>query len=418
MDRDSSSDGDETSKERNHSISDQFPDISLAIHLPHRYLGFPKVFESFSFSILPHDLMNSARLLSIFFGVLSLCVLPSCVTSPGGSDLGGGSSAIGDTARYLAGLSGSNRSDLALPRSSAEWKAHADQMNSLWARQSGRQSHIGKFRKELIGLTSPRVLFYPFGGPDYLHASSYFPGASTYVLVGLEGVDSMPESSSLSADDLSRGLRGLSYAVRNQIEAGYFVTTEMRSDLAGGSLRGTLPLLLSQIARDGKTVHSIEAVSLDGAGNLTGRGGACPGWHIRAGGKDIFYFRQDLSNGGLGDRRLLKFVDHYGAPVTFVKSASYLMHQGNFSVIRDYITNSSRGLVQGPSGVPYRNLRDAGWNLRLHGNYRGAGSPFTQYTQSDLVAAYANHTHPVKPMSFGFGYLYNPSETCVIVGRR
>jgi len=293
-------------------------------------------------------------------------------------------------------------------------------MDSLWATQSGRQSHIRSFRGELRGLGSPGVLFYPFGGPDYLHASSLFPGANTYVLVGLEGADSMPQLSTLGAADLARGLNGLSNSLRTVTGASYFITTEMRADLSSTSLRGTLPLLLAQIARDGKSVSSVEAVGIDGSGQLTTRsaGSACPGWHIRAGGKNIFYFQEDLSNGGLGDRRLLKFVSSRGAPVTFVKSASYLMHQGSFSTIRDYIVNSSRGLVQDPSGVPFRYLKNAGWSLRLHGNYRGAAAPFTGNSQPDLAAAYANGEYPVKPMTFGMGYLLDPKSTCIIVGHR
>jgi hypothetical protein len=344
--------------------------------------------------------------------------LTACVSSPGGGKEGGGS--IGDTARYLGGLPGANRGDLALPRSSPEWQAHASRMDGLWSVQAGRQSHLRGFRKELGGLGSPGVLFYPFGGPDYLHASTLFPGANTYILVGLEGVEPMPELSAMSAPELNRALGGISNSLRTVTGASYFITTEMRSDLSSTALRGTLPLLLAQIVRDGKSVTSVDAVGLDGSGHLVGRsaGSGCPGWHIRAGGKNIFYFQEDLSNGGLGDRRLLKFVSAKGAPVTFVKSASYLMHQGNFSTIRDYIVNSSRGLVQCPSGVPYHCLKEGGWDLKLHGNYRGAAAPFTAHSQPDLVAAYANGTHPVKPMKFGLGYLLDPKSTCVIVGHR
>lgn len=363
--------------------------------------------------------MKSALPLLRLAAILPLLAFTACVsTGGGGGETSGGS--LNDTARYLAGLPGANRGDLALPRSSPEWKAHASRMDSLWAQQAGRQSHIRGFRGELGGLSSAGVLFYPFGGPDYLHASSLFPGARTYILVGLEGAEPMPGLASLGAPDLSRGLGGVANALRTVTGASYFITTEMRSDLSSTPLRGTLPILLAQIARDGKGVSSVEAVGLDAGGHLAPRaaGGACPGWHIRAGGRNIFYFQEDLSNGGLGDRRLLKFVSSKGAPVTFVKSASYLMHQGGFSTIRDYIVGSSRGIVQDPSGVPYRHLKDAGWNLRLHGNYQGARSPFTQHSQPDLAAAYANGIHPVKPMTFGMGYLLDPKSTSMIVGRR
>lgn len=361
-------------------------------------------------------IVRRARVLAV--GLVPLLALSACVSNSGGGASGG--SGINDTARYLAGLPGSTRSELPVSRNSPEWKSHQSNMDKLWSTHSGRRSHIRGFRSNLSGLTSPSVLFYPFGGPDYLHASALFPGASNYVLVGLEGTDSMPELSTLSRAELSRGLGGIANSLRTVTGASYFITKDMRVDLQSTSLRGTLPLLLAQIARDGKSVSSISPVGLGPGGVLTSRsaGSSCPGWHIRAGGKNIYYFQEDLSDGGLGDRRLLKFVSSKGAPVTFVKSASYMMHQGGFSTIRDYIVNDSRGLVQDPSGVPYRYIAESGMNVKLFGNYQGPLDTFSSHHQPDLVAAYQNGTHPVKPMSFGMGYLLNPSRTCLIVARR
>lgn len=348
---------------------------------------------------------------------LSLLALASCTSNSGGGASSGG---VADDARYLAGLPGAARADLALPRSSPEWKAHQVRMDGLWAMHGGRRSHIRSFRSNLTGLTSPGVLFYPFGGPDYLHASALFPGASNYVLVGLEGTDPIPSLSSLDAPELSRGLAGVSNSLKTVTGASYFITKDMRGDLQSTSLRGTLPLLLAQIARDGKTISSVSAVGLGPGGVLTSRAGgsACPGWHIRAGGKNIYYFQEDLSNGGLGDRRLLQFVQSKGTPVTFVKSASYLMHQGGFSTIRDWVVANSRGIVQDPSGVPYRYLAESGMSIQLYGNYRGPIETFSSDRQPDLAAAYASGAHPVKPMSFGIGYLLDPKSTSVIVARR
>ncbi|MAS95438.1 MAG: hypothetical protein CMO55_19740 [Verrucomicrobiales bacterium] len=367
--------------------------------------------------------MKSLPLVLGLFLTCSALSFTSCTPGSGGGSGGGGSStggSINDTAKYLAGMSGNTRSEFALSRNSAEWKAHQGRMDGLWGTHSGRRSHIKGFRSNLTGLTGPSVLFYPFGGPDYLHASALFPGARNYVLVGLEGTDSMPDLASLSASELNRGLGGIANSLKTVTGASYFITKDMRVDLSSTSLRGTLPLLLAQIARDGKSVSSVSAVGIDSGGHLTSRsaGAACPGWHVRAGGKNIYYFKEDLSNGGLGDRRLLKFVSSKGSPVTFVKSASYLLHQGSFSSVRDYIVNNSRGIVQDPSGVPYHYLKDSGMKINLYGNYQGPLSTFVSHHQSDLVTAYQNGTHPVKPMTFGLGYLLNPERACVIVARR
>tara|TARA_B110000305_G_scaffold116995_1_gene131399 strand:+ start:207 stop:431 length:225 start_codon:yes stop_codon:yes gene_type:complete len=72
-------------------------------------------------------------ILSLALGMgalLSIEALTGCVTSSGGGSGSGGSS-INDTARYLGGLSGSNRGELAVPRSSAEWKSHQSRMDGL-----------------------------------------------------------------------------------------------------------------------------------------------------------------------------------------------------------------------------------------------------------------------------------------------
>jgi len=360
--------------------------------------------------------MNPVRL-AFSTGLASLVLLfSSCATTPGGGSSGGG---MNDTARYLAGLSGSGRSEIALPRSSPQWKGHASRMDGLWATHRARRSHLRGFRSSLGGLGGGTV-FYPFGGPDYLHASALFPGANTYILVGLEGVDALPELSTLSASELSRGLNGIANSLKTVTGASYFITKDMRVDLNSTRFRGALPLILAMAAREGQSVRTVRAVGLDGAGNVVSRsaGASCPGWHIQAGGKTIYYFKEDLSNGGLGDRRLLKFASSKGSPTVFVKSASYLMHGGGFSTIRNYILNSGKGLVQDPSGVPYRYIRDAGWDIKLYGNYTGPLPLFSGHHQADLAAAYRNRTHPVKPLRFGMGYLRNPSNACIIVARR
>jgi hypothetical protein len=133
--------------------------------------------------------------------------------------------------------------------------------------------------------------------------------------------------------------------------------------------------------------------------------------------KRLFYFRQDLSNGGTRfGGPFLTFVAKQGNPPALVKSASYLMHDSGFSNIRNYLLRSSSGLVQDPSGVPYRDIVAAGLNLKLYGNYQGTLGIFSQQ-QGDLMAAYRSGRHPAQPVNFGFGYLYNASTTSLMVAR-
>jgi hypothetical protein len=75
--------------------------------------------------------MQNFRLFLLCATALTLIPLTGCVTSPGGSGVSGGS--LDDTARYLAGLPGGARNDLAVSRTSPEWKSHQSRMDALWS---------------------------------------------------------------------------------------------------------------------------------------------------------------------------------------------------------------------------------------------------------------------------------------------
>lgn len=358
-------------------------------------------------------------------------VLPSATTvrraesSRGGSLFAGAgelnvpfrSSAINDVARMFAGLGGSSAS-----------LQHQQQMDSLWyAHEYGRGQAVRRWASSEIGdLQRHRALFYPFSGPDYLFAHEMFPSAETYILCGLEPAEPLPDLTTLTPGEIAGGLDNLRTALSSIMSAGYFITVDMRRDLQSTRFRGVLPVLLAFLARTGATVDSVDIVRLDGSGTpaLTrASGGSAPGLMIRfrngfGGMKRLFYFRQDLSNGSTRPGGpFLTFVSKQGYPPALVKSASYLMHQDSFSTIRNYLTHQTSGLVQDPSGVPYRSLVSAGLSLTLYGNYQRTLGIFSQQ-QPDLRDAYHSGQHPVHPVDFGFGYLHSASTTSIIVARR
>jgi hypothetical protein len=55
--------------------------------------------------------------------------------------------------------------------------------------------------------------------------------------------------------------------------------------------------------------------------------------------------------------------------------------------------------------------------LSLYGNYQGTIGIFSQQ-QPDLRAAYQSGSYGAQPVDFGFGYLYYPDRTSIIVARR
>ena len=326
-----------------------------------------------------------------------------------------------DLARFLAGMPGGPNSPFSSLRNTAEWQTHKAQMDKMFSHFEGtRQNPIRNWRTgELSDLRSDFV-FYPFGGPDFAFANAFFPGANTYVLAGLEGANGVPDPKTLSSGEVSAGLSNLRNSLRNIIYNSYFITKNMSSDLSATRINGTLPLVLVFMARTGHRVQSVELIDLSAAGGVVGRsgsGGSAPGYHIVARGphggmKHVYYFREDLSNGTLSsDPRLLRFVGSQGTPVTYLKSASYLMHNSSFSAIRNGILNQSSAVVTDPSGVPFRYLAD--WNTRLYGSYTGTLDIFSEYYQGDLADAY-KAGYRVDAMPFGVGY----KQTCLIVAKK
>jgi len=335
---------------------------------------------------------------------------------------------INDTARLLAGLPPLIGND-AYPevRFSSAWAAHRSRMNELWGDYEIRHKQpIRRWAAREIGdLQSAGALFYPFSGPDFLFADAFFPRAETVVLCGLESAEPLPQLSSLAGGDIEDGLNGLRTSLNSVMQFSFFITKDLRTDLQATRFRGVLPVILVFLARSGHGVESVDSIRLDGGGNpvLAEWGAGATGLLIRArsphgGIRRVFYFKQDLSNSSIRPGvPFLNFVSQLGSPPAFTKSASYLMHEDSFSGIRDYILQNCRGLVQGPSGIPYRHMVKAGMELRLYGDYRGTLQIFSGQNQPDLIEAYREGRHGAQPLDFGIGYLYNPATTCLMVGR-
>ncbi|MEM1294337.1 MAG: hypothetical protein AAGH89_03165 [Verrucomicrobiota bacterium] len=317
---------------------------------------------------------------------------------------------INDTARFLAGMPGGMNSPFANQRRTSAWQQHhasMDKMFDYFARS--RQSSILNWQGSELGDVSNRNVFYPFGGPDYLYAHAFFPKASRYVLVGLEPVGSVPDLAALSGADLSPSLNNLKASMSSATNFSYFITKDMRADLSRTSIQGTLPIVMTFMARTGHRIQSVNKLS-----------SPAPGFHILAtgpsgGSKSVYYFQKDLSNSGISaNSSFLSFVTSAGAPTTFLKSASYLMHRNSFSNIRSAILSRSYAVVQDPSGVPFDAIAQSGYNVRLYGKYSGTLDIFREHYQPGLASGYGSGQFQVKPLPFGVGY----KQTSLIVAKR
>jgi hypothetical protein len=119
--------------------------------------------------------------------------------------------------------------------------------------------------------------------------------------------------------------------------------------------------------------------------------------------QSLYYFKTDLSNGG-GNGTFLAFCKRHAPGASLIKSASYLMHDGGFSTVRNFLLANSTVIVQDDSGIPYRDFDQNRWNVKLYGVYEGPISLFAKHYQPDLAAAFERSRSG--NLGFAFGYAW------------
>jgi hypothetical protein len=326
------------------------------------------------------------------------------------------------TARALAGLpfdSGANSS------ASAAWNAHSQALSKPFDRLNSRQfKHIREWSKgTLEPLTGPvQALFYPFSGPDVLYATALFPDSRRMLFTGLELVGDVPQPELLKESDLVSSLSELRRSLSELLGKSFFVTARMQSQFVNNRFEGVTPILMLLLSRSGYSIDSVAAVTLGAQGSLCGRAfsdkAELAGVEIRYRGADdaegesrsLVYLRVDLSNDGLKQTpQYAALVRNFKPDASYLKSASYLMYGGGFSLIRELLLETSPALLEDDSGIPYKFFPAGQWNSHLFGHYSKSASSFPGATQPALLKAFA--AAPKQPLPFWIGYRHGPADS-------
>jgi hypothetical protein len=336
------------------------------------------------------------------------------------------SNPITDAARFLAGLPVADNSTLASLTHTSGWQAHSAAMNSAFATLDHRQlSNIRIWRSDFLAPVSAgaKTCVYYFAGPDFLYADAFFPDCTTYVLVGLETVDAIPDLLTVPSAALQNTLENIQISLNTILQFSFFKTKDMREDFGRGELKGVLPILFVFLARTGKVIQSVEYVSLDRGGQLTKPGSSPHGVKITfvdpSSGtqKVLYFFSTDLSDDGLkSNPAVLRFTAQQGQANCFVKAASYLMYEGHFGTVRSFLLGNSLTILEDDSGIPVKYMTPDKWTLRFFGSYTGPINLFKQYYQPELRQYY--ETSSPKALTFSFGYQWNRHNSTLILAVR
>jgi hypothetical protein len=268
------------------------------------------------------------------------------------------------------------------------------------------------------------MLFYPFSGPDFLHAHVLFPNASGYLFLAQEQLGEIPNLSNASERDLSDYLDKFYYSIRDIYKRSYFITGRMNTDLHNARVKGVLPVIIFFMSQTGQEIIDVTYETFDTAGNfkeitnITGRFSAteCINIQFRENDseqvKELRYFRCDISDSGFKSTPIFNsYLDSLNNANTYVKSASYLLHYGTFSTIRNIILDISESVLQDDTGIPYKYFTPASWKSNLFGVYVKPISDFTSpyLMQYDLKAIYDDGKN-IEELPFSLGYHWRTGE--------
>ncbi len=367
-------------------------------------------------------LFAAALFAVVFAGFLALAVAPAHSAETATPD---------DTARFLAGLPPAPGSPLAALAKDPGWAQHAHFFDSIFTREDANTlSKVRAFSKEHLPQQHDTML-YMFSGPDFLYATSFFPSASTYVLSGLEPVGDVPQLTSLPRGEVDASLRNIEGSLGSILNLSFFITKNMKTQLTSGPVYGTLPLLYVFLARTGKTVHEMSFVSLDKDGNFIAqddagrRAGRATTQSAAKGVKIVFsdgngprqtlyYFSTDLSDGGVKISGFLEFCAKLGPADSFLKSASYLLHGGNFARVRSFLVDHSATVLEDDSGIPLAYFDPRKWRLQPFGHYLAPLGIFPNTYQPRMAELFRN----AAPLDFGIGYLWRKNESNLLLATR
>jgi hypothetical protein len=291
-----------------------------------------------------------------------------------------------DVARLLAGMDLPEESPLYTQTKTEVWQEHHHAMDGAFARLGQSTIEPMKLWAAAEIPQAPRVVFYPFGGPDMAIPLALFGNTKEFILFGMEPTGIPPDMSMLQPDLMPEAYGVIRSALSWYLAYTYFQTYQMDRWLRRPHLGGAGPVILVFLARSGARIIDMKPVE-------PAEGSGAPGIRIdfEYGGQRrvVTYFQADASNEGLARRpAFLQYIRSRGERATFLKAAACLPHYEKFSVIRSFIARESSLVLTDDAGMPYADLVRERMSIKHYGRYVDTMPLFRACLQPDLVAAF------------------------------
>ncbi len=331
-------------------------------------------------------------------------------------------------AEIIAGQN-SGKTNFLFVSESAPFKTFQKTFDKRWNNfDSTRLTYLKKFSTDEIStlVKTENTLFYPFSGPDILHAQTFFPSAKQYIMIGLEPVGSLPFFKKEEVDSLNIYFNKINTSLNAILKFSFFRTESMSKDLKNTEVDGTIHLVSLFLKRTGNQLCSIKPVTVDTSGVLTyvedfdklkkmnvyTKGVEIQFTDIHNQPKTVIYYSVNAVDVALSKNKgFKKYLEGLGQVTTYLKGASYLMHKSYFSTIRNFILNHSTQVVQDDSGIAFHYFSESNhqWDFKFYGQYTKPIPMFSAFYQKDLDSTYKMIGS--KPIGFGIGYNFKDKNS-------
>ena len=332
---------------------------------------------------------------------------------------------IQEYASFIGGLSHSS-DRLKLIKNNGFYTAHAKRINDVFKRvKTKRLSQMQMFSQ--MELASDKIgegtLLYPFSGPDALHAVTLFPNYKQYVFIAFEPPGSFRKFSSVDTTGVPDYLLSVQRTIQEVTNLSYFITDRMRKYITQENIDGALPLIALFLAETDHTLigYGKRYLHADGSINEISKDTfSIPAQDIhdmyfKTGTSQIVqrltYIYANLGNaayagkiGFLKNTPLQSYLSSLQGFNTYVKSASYLMHNAGFSGIRDFVLKKTHSILQDDTGVPFEYFDQKQWDFVFYGRYSRPINIFAGRYSAKLDSAYVHQESIKKPLPFMMGY--------------
>ena len=295
----------------------------------------------------------------------------------------------------------------------------------------------------------PKTIVYPFGGGDLLSAITTYPDLQEVTTLSLEYAGDPRRIVGITPERLEFSLA----QVRRRV-SGLLIWTESTSEnmmqLQQGDLPGQLAFFLVGLAVHGQEPVGLRFFNLaaDGspqylspediarleseAATKLNKVWKSPDFSVAFSNSEITFrnasdpaapsrvhrhIAADLSDGGLRKvPGVLKHLEAKGRVTAMTKAASYLMWNGGFSVIRNYLLANMEFMLSDSTGIPPHFAQKAGFEVVTYGQLDAPFLPAPPAEAKDMMDLFA--AQPKRALSFRYGYPDINSHHHLLVTRK